>query len=68
MSWPEHVARMEAGEVCTGLCCGKPERKRQLGRPRLRWEDNIKTALRKVGLGEWTGLIWHRIGTGGVPL
>jgi hypothetical protein len=30
---------------------GKPERKRQLGRPRLRWEDNIKIALQEVGGG-----------------
>ena len=29
---------------------GKPEGKRPLGRPRLRWEDNIKTDLREVGL------------------
>ena len=58
MSWPEHVARMEAGEVCTGLCCGKPERKRQLGRPRLRWEDNIKINLQEVG---W----WHGLASSG---
>ena len=28
---------------------GKPERKRPLGRPRRRWEDNIKMDLREVG-------------------
>ena len=28
---------------------GKPERKRQLGRPRRRWEDNIKMDLQEVG-------------------
>ena len=30
---------------------GKPERKRQLGRPRHRWEDNIKMDLQEVGCG-----------------
>jgi len=30
---------------------GKPERKRPLGRPRHRWEDNIKLDLQKVGCG-----------------
>ena len=30
---------------------GKPEGKRPLGRPRLRWEDNIKTDLQEVGCG-----------------
>jgi hypothetical protein len=34
---------------------GKPEGKRQLGRPRRRWEDNIKMGLQKVGCGVWTG-------------
>jgi hypothetical protein len=44
---------------------GKPEGRRPLGRPRRRWEDNIKMDLRDVGWGAQTGLIWLRIGTGG---
>jgi hypothetical protein len=44
---------------------GKPEERRPLGRPRRRWEDNIKMDLREVGWGAQTGLIWFRIGTGG---
>jgi hypothetical protein len=47
---------------------GKPEGKRPLGRPRRRWEDNIKMDLLQVegvvGIG-WSGL---RIGTGGGQL
>ena len=44
---------------------GKPEGKRPLGRPRLRWEDNIKMDLHKMGWDTWTGMIWLRTGTGG---
>ena len=44
---------------------GKPEGKRPLGRPRHRWEDNIKIDLQEVGCGVWTGSNWHGIGTGG---
>jgi hypothetical protein len=44
---------------------GRPEGRRPLGRPRRRWEDNIKIDLQEVGWGAWTGLIWFRIGTGG---
>jgi hypothetical protein len=44
---------------------GKPEGRRPLGRPKHKWEDNIKTDLGEVGSGEWTGLILLRIGTGG---
>jgi hypothetical protein len=30
---------------------GKPERKRPIGRPRRRWEDNIKMNLQEMGCG-----------------
>ena len=43
---------------------GKPEGKRSLGRPRRRWEDNIKMGLQEVG-GVETGWSWLRIGIGG---
>jgi len=42
----------------------KPEGKRPYGRPRCRWENNMKIDLQEVGLGAWTGLIWLRLGTG----
>ena len=44
---------------------GKPEGKRPSGRPRRRWEDNIKKDLQEVGGVVWTGWSWLRIGTGG---
>jgi hypothetical protein len=44
---------------------GKPEEKKPLGRPRRRWEDNIKMDLQEVGWGAWTGLVWLGIRTGG---
>ena len=40
---------------------GKPERKRPLGRPRHRWEDNIKMALQEVGCG---GMDWIKLAQG----
>jgi hypothetical protein len=42
---------------------GKPEGKSPLGRPRNRWDGNIKMDLQKVGCGVWTGSSW--IGTRG---
>ena len=41
---------------------GKPEGKRPLGRPRLRWEDNIKMDLQEVGCGgmDWIDLAQDR--------
>jgi len=41
---------------------GKPEGRRQLGRPRRRWEDNIKIDLQEVGCGvmDWIELAQDR--------
>jgi len=50
--------------VCRVLV-GRPEGKKPLGRPRRRWEDNIKVDLQEVGCGALTGLIRLRTGTGG---
>jgi hypothetical protein len=52
------------GEVrgAYNILVGKPEGKRPLGRPRSRWEDNIKIDLGEIGFGEvdWTHLAQDR--------
>jgi hypothetical protein len=65
MRWAGHVARMGEGRGAYRVLVGRPEGRRPLGRPRCRWEDNIKTDLQEVGWGAWTGLIWLKIRTGG---
>jgi hypothetical protein len=42
MSWAGHVARMGEWRGVYRVLVGSPEGKRPLGRPRRRWEDNIK--------------------------
>ena len=49
MRWAGHIARMEQSRNTYRVLVGKPEGKRSLGRPRRRWEDNIKMDLREVG-------------------
>jgi hypothetical protein len=41
------------------------EEEKQLRRPRLRGEENIKMNIQGLGWASWTGLIWHRNGVGG---
>jgi hypothetical protein len=53
MRWVGYVARMEEKRKAYGLLVGKREGKRQLGRPRRRWVDNIRLDLGGVG---WGGL------------
>jgi hypothetical protein len=40
------------GEGCIQILVGRPEGRRPLGRPRRRWEDNIKIDLREIGFGD----------------
>jgi hypothetical protein len=65
MRWVGHVAYMGERKGAYRILVGRPEGRRALGRPRRRWEDNIKMDFQEVGWGAWTGLIWLRIGTGG---
>jgi len=53
--WAGHVARIGERRGVYRVLVGKPEGKRPLGRPRRRWEDNIKMDLQEVGRGVWTG-------------
>jgi len=51
MKWVGHVARRGERRVIYRILVWKPERKRPLGRPRRRWEDNIKLDLQEVVCG-----------------
>jgi hypothetical protein len=46
-----HVAHMGEGRGVCRVLVGKPEGKRLLGRPRRRWEDNVRMDLQEVGCG-----------------
>jgi hypothetical protein len=63
-----HVARMGNRRGAYRVLVGRPEGRRPLGRPRRRWEDDIKMDLQEMGWEAWIGFIWLRIGTGGVIL
>jgi hypothetical protein len=63
MRWAGHVALTGEERGVHRVLVGKPEG--PLGRPRHRWEDNIKMDLQEVGRGGGTGWSWLGIGTGG---
>jgi hypothetical protein len=60
LAW--HVARMGEGRCVYRVLVGKPEGKRPLGRPRRRWEDNVRMDLQEVGCvcNDWIGLAQYR--------
>jgi hypothetical protein len=63
MRWAGHVACMGEGRGVYRVFVGRPESKRPLGRPRHRWEDNIKLDLREIGIdvANWIQLAQDRV-------
>jgi hypothetical protein len=61
MRWAGHVARMGEKRGAYRILVGRPKEMRPLGRPRHRWEDNIKMNLQGVGWGvDWIELAHDR--------
>jgi len=62
MRWAEHVPNMGDRKGRYWVFVGIPVGKRPLGRPRYRWEDNIKMDLQEVGCGDmgWIDLAQDR--------
>jgi hypothetical protein len=63
MRWAGHVARMGKGRGFCRILVGRPEGNIPLGKPRRRWEDNIKMDLREIGID---GANWIRLAQDGV--
>jgi hypothetical protein len=76
LTWPEEcwikfcrqlirgrVLDWGGGERCLQVLVGRPVGKRPLGRPRRRWEDNIKMDLREtvIDVANWIRLVHHRV-------
>ncbi|KAJ4427062.1 hypothetical protein ANN_26861 [Periplaneta americana] len=60
--WAGHVARMGESRNAYRVLVGRPVRRRPLGRPRRRWEDNLNMDLREVGYDgrDWINLAPNR--------
>ena len=66
--WAGHVALTGERKDAYCVLAEKPMGKRPLGRPRLRWEDNIKMDVQEVGFGGMDWIVLAQTGTGGVLL
>jgi hypothetical protein len=60
--WAGHLAHMGEVRGAYNILVGRPEGRRPLGRPRRRWEDNIKMNLTEIGFGDvqWIHLAQDR--------
>ena len=50
LRWAGHEAKMEEGTSASKILSGKSTGKRPSGRPRLRWDDNIRMDLKEIGI------------------
>ena len=50
LTWAGHVARLEEGRSAFKILTGTPAGNRPLGRPRRRWEDNIRINPKEIGI------------------
>jgi hypothetical protein len=63
MRWAGHVARTGEGKGVYRVLFGRPEGRRPLGRPRRRWEENIKMDRREIGIdgANWIQMAQDRV-------
>ena len=75
LKWAEHVVKMEEDSSGFKIRTGKPTGKIILGRPRLRWEDNIRMNLKEIAVNtrNWVDSLqdkdyWSALCDGGIEL
>ena len=63
LRWAGHVAKMEEGRSAFKILIGKPTGKKPLGKPRRRWEDNIKIDLKEIGINKrnWVDSVQDKV-------
>jgi hypothetical protein len=60
LRWLGHVERMSEDRVIKKLYMSKPEGRRNVGRPKMRWLDDVEEDLRMMRISGWSGKAWRR--------
>jgi len=53
LRWAGHIVRMEDNLPCTKITLDKPEGRRRVGRPNLRWMDGVMRDAERLGVRNW---------------
>jgi hypothetical protein len=66
MRWAGYAARLDEGRDACRVLVGRPEGMRRFGRPRYKWENNIKMNLQEMRWGsmDWVYVAQDRAGGG----
>jgi hypothetical protein len=56
LGWLGHIERMKETKMVKAIHCWKPTSKRPTGRPKTRWEDDVKKDIQKLRVPNWRTL------------
>jgi len=60
LGWYGHIERMEDTRMAKALHTWKPISKRPMGRPKIRWEDDVKKDIQRLKVPNWKTLLQER--------
>jgi hypothetical protein len=66
LGWAGHIVRMEDNLPCKKITLDKPEGRRQVGKPNLRWMDGVMMDAERLGIKNWRSkakarVVWRRL-------
>jgi hypothetical protein len=62
LRWAGRIVRIEDNLPCTKITLGKPEGRRRVGRPNLRWMDGVMRDAERLGVRNWKSKVKDRDG------
>jgi len=60
LGWYGHIERMQETRMVKAIHSWKPISKRPMGRPKIRWEDDVKTDIQRLKVPKWKTLVQDR--------
>jgi hypothetical protein len=60
LGWLGHVERMEETRMVRAIYTWKPISRRPIGRPKIRWEDDVRKDIQKLKVANWKILVQDR--------
>jgi len=60
MVWYGHIERMPETRMVKAIHCWKPTSKRPTGRPKIRWEDDVKKEIQRLNVSNWKTFVQDR--------
>jgi hypothetical protein len=60
LRWLGHIERMQETRMVKAIYCWKPISRRSIGRPKIRWEEDVRKDIQKLKVPKWRTLVQDR--------